>query len=88
MSFSIRPHYRFPVFCPVTYHAGLNEGQGTIWNVSLSGWRLSGDLTLRVGQTVPLTVTLSEQQTVSIAAAIIRWKRGDEYGLETIVTDK
>jgi hypothetical protein len=47
MPFSIRPHRRFPV----TYHAGLSvrvhedsEGQGTIWNVWLNGWCLSGDL--------------------------------------------
>jgi len=26
MPFSIRPHRRFPVFCPITYHAGLHEG--------------------------------------------------------------
>ena len=27
MPFSIRPFRRFPVCCPVTYHAGLFEGQ-------------------------------------------------------------
>jgi len=44
MSFSIRPYRRFPLCCPVTYHAGLHEGHGTVWNLSLTGWRLSGDL--------------------------------------------
>jgi hypothetical protein len=51
MPFSIRPYRRFPVCCPVTYHAGLSEGYGMIWNLSVNGWRLSGDLSLRVGQT-------------------------------------
>ena len=88
MPFTIRPYRRFPVCCPVTYHAGLSEGQGTVWNVSLNGWRLSGDLPLRIGQTIPLTVALSNQQRMFVAAAIVRWKRGEEYGLETIVTDK
>jgi hypothetical protein len=88
MPFTIRPHRRFPVLCPVTYHAGLSEGQGTVWNLSLNGWRLSGNLSLRVGQTVPLTVTLSSEQSMFIAAAIVRWRRGRDYGLETLVMKK
>jgi hypothetical protein len=88
MSFSIRPHRRFPICCPVAYHAGLSEGHGTVWNLSLNGWRMSGDLPLRVGQSVPLTVILSNQQSMFVAAAIVRWKRGEDYGLETLVTDQ
>src|ERR1051325_2745477 len=57
MSFSIRPYRRFPLCCPVTYHAGLHEGHGTVWNLSLTGWRLSGDLPLRIGQSFPMRVT-------------------------------
>jgi len=76
MSFLIRSHHRFPVFIPVTYHAGLKEGQGIIWNVSLNGWRLSGNLALRVGQSFPMTVTLPNQQSIFVAAGIVRWKRG------------
>jgi PilZ domain len=87
MPFSIRPFRRFPVCCPVTYHAGLHEGQGTIWNVSLNGWRLSGDLPLRIGQSFPMTVTLSNQESVFVAAGIVRWVRGEEYGVETLVAD-
>src|SRR6266550_3732276 len=56
MPFSVRPDRRFPLCCPVTYHAGLFEGQGIVWNLSVNGWRLSGDVPLRVGQTCPLTV--------------------------------
>lgn len=40
---------------------------------------------LRVGQTIPLTVTLSDQHSMFVAGAIVRWKRGDDYGLETLV---
>lgn len=86
--YTFGPSRRFPMFCPVTYHAGLLESQGSVWNVSLNGWRMSGALPLRVGQTIPLTVTLSEKQSMFIAAAIVRWKRGEEFGLETLVTDK
>ena len=88
MPFTIRPHRRFPVFCHVTYHAGLSQGQGIVWNISLNGWRLSGNLPLRVGQIIPLTVTLPNQHNVFVAAAIVRWKRDQEYGLETLVMEK
>ena len=88
MPFSIRPFRRFPVCCPVTYSAGLREGNGIVWNLSLNGWRLSGDLWLRVGQTCPLTVHLPNQLNLFVAGAIVRWVRGQEYGLETLVADK
>ena len=87
MSFSIRPYRRFPVCCPVTYHAGLFEGQGTVWNLSLTGWRFSGDLPLRIGEVCSLTVNLPTHQCLYIAAGIVRWVRGEEYGVETLVMD-
>lgn len=88
MSFSIRPRRRFPLCCPVTYYAGLSECSGTIWNISLTGWRLSGDLPLQVGQSFPMTVTLPGRQSLFVAAGIVRWVRGEEYGVETLVVEK
>ena len=54
----------------------------------MNGWKLSGDVPLRVGQTCPLTVTLPNQESLFVAAAIVRWVRGQEYGLETVAIDK
>jgi len=87
MPFTIRPYRRFPLCCPVTYHAGLSECSGTVWNVSLTGWRFSGNLPLRVGQSFPMTVTLPDRQSIFVAAGIVRWVRGKEYGVETLVAD-
>ena len=87
MPFSIRPSRRFPVCCPVTYQCGLFEGHGTVWNLSLTGWRFSGNLPLRVGEVCSLTVTLPPYQLVYVAAGIVRWVRGEEYGVETLVVD-
>lgn len=87
MPFSIRPLRRFPVCCPVTYHAGLSDGHGTIWNLSMNWWRLSGNVPLRVGQSFPMTVTLPNQHIIFVAAGIVRWRRGQEYGAETIVME-
>ncbi|HXF04736.1 MAG TPA: PilZ domain-containing protein [Blastocatellia bacterium] len=87
MPFTIRPYRRFPVYYPVTYQTGLFEGHGTVWNLSLTGWRFSGNLPLRIGEVCSLTVTLSIDQTIYVAAGVVRWVRGEEYGVETLVID-
>ena len=78
MPFSFRPFRRFSVCCPVTYQTGDFEGQGTVWNLSLTGWRFSGDLPLRMGEVCSLTVTLPTHQCLYVAAGIVRWVRGEE----------
>ena len=88
MPFIIRTYRRFPVHCSVTYSAGHSQGKGTMWDFSVNGWKLSGDVPLRLGQLCPLTVTLPNQERIVVAAAIVRWVRGQEYGLETVAIDK
>lgn len=53
----------------------------------MNGWRLSGAVPLRIGQTCPLTIHLPNQDSLVVEAAIVRWVRGQEYGLETLVVD-
>jgi len=88
MPFTLRLHQRFPVHCAVTYHAGLFQGQGTVLNLSLYGWKLSGDVPLQVGETCSLTVNLPIEESIVVAAAIVRWVRGQEFGLETLAIEK
>ena len=88
MPFAIRPYHRFPVCCPVTYQTGLFESCGTVWNLSLTGWRLSGDLPLRIGEVCSLTVILPPYQPIYVAAGIVRWARGEDFGVETFVIDE
>ena len=88
MPFTLRLYQRFPVQCTVTYRAGLFQGQGTVWNLSLSGWKLSGDVPLQIGQTCSLTVNLPNEESICVAAAIVRWVRGQEFGLETLAVEK
>jgi len=72
MPFTLRPFRLCPTQCAVTYSAGPFQGQGTVWNLSRTGWRLSGDVSLRVGQTCSLTVTLQNQQRVFMDTGLIR----------------
>lgn len=89
MPFTIRPYRRVPVSCPVTYQTGLFERHGTVWNLSLTGWRFSGNLPLRIGEVCSLTVNLPSQQPIYVATGIVRWVRDDEeFGIETLVIDE
>ena len=88
MPFTLRLYQRFPVHCSVTYHTGLFQGQGTVWNFSRIGWKLSGDVPLQVGQTCSLTVNLPIEESIFVATAIVRWVRNQEYGLETLAIEK
>lgn len=66
MPFLIRPSRHFPVCCPITYHCGDFEGHGIAWNVSLTGWRFSGNLPLLLGDVCSLTVNLPNEKTLYV----------------------
>ena len=83
MPFVLRPYRRFPVQCPVSYSSGPFKGVGTVWNLSLTGWRLSGDLPMREGETLSLSVTLPNKQKIKISEARVKWSRGNDFAVET-----
>ncbi|HEV8328748.1 MAG TPA: PilZ domain-containing protein [Nitrospiraceae bacterium] len=88
MPFTIRRFRRFPVQCSVSYNAGPFQGQGTIWNLSCTGWRLSGDLPMRPGETLSLIVTLPNEQRIEVPEAVVRWSRGQEFAVENLVVER
>ena len=87
MPFSIRLFRRFPVQCVVSYSVGPFRGTGTVWNLSRSGWRLSGDLPMRPGESLSLTVTLPNEQRIDVSEAVVRWSRGQEFAVENVVIE-
>lgn len=82
MPFSTRPYRRFSVQCSVTHNAGPFQGPGAVWNLSCSDWRLSGDLPMRPGEPLSLTVTLPNEQWIEVPEAAVRWSRGEEFAVE------
>ena len=88
MPFILRPFRRFPVQCVVTYNAARFQGHGIVWNLSCTGWRLSGDLPMRPGELLSLCVTLPNEQRIEVLEAIVRWSRHQEFGVETVKTSK
>ena len=87
MPFSIRPFRRFPLHSSVSDYAGPFQSQGTVWNMACSGWRLSGDLHRRPGESFSLTVTLPKEQRIEISEAVVRWSRGHEIAVESLVIE-
>lgn len=88
MSFSIRPYRRFPLQCPLTYHAGPFQGHGTVWNLSPVGLRLSGDLPMRPRESLSLTVTLPNAQWIKVPHGMVRWSRDQEFAVEKMVVEQ
>ena len=88
MPFTIRHFRRFPVQCPVSYNAGPFQGLGTVWNFSRTGWRLSGNLPMRPGEPLSLTVTLPNEQRIEIPEAVVRWSRGQEFAVEMVMIEQ
>jgi hypothetical protein len=88
MPFSIRLYQRFPMRCSVAYNADPFQGQGTVWNLSCAGWRLSGDLPMRPGEILSLTVTLPNEQRIVVPEAVVRWSRGQEFAVENVLIEQ
>jgi hypothetical protein len=84
MPFLIRSSHRFPVQSSVTNNAGP-QGQGTMWNLPYTEWQRSGDLSMRAGETLSLTVTLPNEQHILIPVAVVRWSRGQEFAVENLM---
>ena len=49
-----------------------------------SGWRIAGDLPMRPGETLSLTVTLLNEQRIEVPEAVVRWSRGQEFAVENV----
>lgn len=87
MPFTVRPYRRFSVDCSVIYNAGPFLGQGTVGNLSFSGRRLSGDLPMKPGEALSLTVTLPNEQRMKVSEAVVQWSRGQEFAIENLVIE-
>jgi hypothetical protein len=80
----------------MTYEVGHAQGKGTVWNLSVSGFRFSTDIRLALGQACSVTIDLPNGEKVHVAAGIDRWILSgedithtsiyySEYGIEILV---
>lgn len=82
--YHLRSYRRFPVQCRIYYSNDQGSGIGTVWNLSMNGWRVDGTLAVRPGMSFTLCVILpTDGSTVFVDRATVRWSRGQEFGVET-----
>ena len=88
MPFMIHLYRRVPVQCSVTYNAALFQKQGSLWNLSYTGWRLSGDWPMRPDKALSLAVTFPNEQRITFPESVVRWSTGQECAVENTVIER
>lgn len=79
----IRKHPRFPVHFGSTFSSEQFAGQGTIANLSVGGCSIESKITLSPQSRLALHIDLPDSRwPLQIEGAIVRWVRGNSFGLE------
>lgn len=83
--FGIRTHHRVPVATSVYFSNEAVDGAGHLWNLSLTGCRVDGSVSVRTGTRLTLLVHLPGKQAfIVIREAQVVWTRGQEFGLRLV----
>ena len=82
-STKVRRHFRFPIRWPVRYHWEGMRGEGVLYNLSLSGGRIVGDVPVSVGRSLVVRFSLpGEAESFQFDQATVRWVKGLEFGMD------
>lgn len=80
--FEVRTHHRLPGHCTVYFPNDKLQSTGNLWNLSLDGCRIDGNMPVRCGMRFELLVLLpNKRAAISVQEARVRWPRGQEFGL-------
>ena len=80
--FQVRTYHRLSVQCPVYFSNDQRRGIGNLWNLSLDGCRIDGNLSVRHGMRFELLVMLpGKRASFIVQEARVMWTRGQEFGL-------
>jgi hypothetical protein len=81
--FVMRKNQRFPASVPVIYRGMDVAGEGTVMDLSLSGWQIRGNEPVSVGMALVLRVFLpGEAEPLRIERATVQWVKGSEFGVD------
>ncbi len=89
--FIVRKDLRSSVRCSFCYYADGALGEGTIWDLSVSGWRSTGNLVVAPGLEVTAYLKLldgSGSSHLQVAGAVVRWVQGQTMGWEITKIDE
>lgn len=79
---STRKHPRVALRRPVQFRHAQGQGEGILLDLSLGGCRIEGAFTGTVGTRVRLQLSLPDRaEALMIDHAVVRWVRGNQWGL-------
>lgn len=84
-NFHIRQGLRVGLRCAFTYNGDGRLEEGTVWDLSESGWRATGHDGLLPGTEMSVYVALPDKGSTKylvIDSAVVRWASGKEAGWE------
>lgn len=81
--FKLRTYQRVPL-CGCGYYLSQDFlGRGTVWDISVGGWRIEGDHQVQVGMVLTLRMELpGEQRPLEVEQAIVQWVSGRDFGVQ------
>ena len=85
-NYAVRVGQRISTRHPFLYHGVGFHGKGHLWDLSISGWRATGDRLVTPGMAMPVDIELpsdeGESKHLVIDSAIVRWSSGCDAGWE------
>lgn len=90
-SMTVRQSQRVLVRCAVRYFSEGILGEGTVWDLSHSGWRVSGNHPVKEGDYLTLYIAIPAgkvKQWISADKAVVRWVKGLYFGIEILSMDQ
>lgn len=85
-NYAVRAGQRISTRYPFVYQGPGFHGKGHLWDLSVSGWRATGDHPVTQGMVMPVYIELpsgkGESKYLLIESAIVRWSSGRDAGWE------
>lgn len=84
-AYEVRKRLRAPVQCTFCYFYDGTLAKGTIWDLSETGWRATGERPVVEGTETTVYVTIpdgGESKNILVEAAVVRWAEGRDAGWE------
>ena len=85
----LRKNLRFHVHFRSSFSSvGMVGGEGDIVDLSISGCRIDSVTDVQPGASLEVRiVTKTQESPIEIQLAIVRWKRGRQFGVEFVTMD-
>lgn len=81
--FKLRTYQRMPWRGSGYYLSQNFLGRGTVWDVSVGGWRIEGDHQVHAGMVLTLRLDIPDgQRPIEVDQAIVQWVRGRDFGVQ------